>query len=170
MLQDAQGQTVSGATNEAIALYDQAIRAATQAHGDVMGRLDAATAAAPGFVMPLLAKGWFLAVSRDPLMAERARAMVKAAVDLPKNDRERSHLAALDKAATGARGAAIGLLDRHLMTWPLDLLGHMMAVLFDLSQGRVRWLRERAARALPQWSRDLPGRAALQSFHARGIG
>ncbi|MGE0224434.1 MAG: tetratricopeptide repeat protein [Acetobacteraceae bacterium] len=169
MLKDAQGQAISGATAEAAEQYDQAIRAASLAHGDVMGRLDAAIAAAPDFVMPRIAKGWFFALSRDPLMADRARAMVTAAAALPVNERERSHLAALDKAASGARAAAIGLLDRHLMTWPFDILAHQVALLFDLSQGRVRWMRERAARALPQWSRDQPGHAVLQSFHAFGL-
>jgi len=169
MLQDAQGQTVSGATPDAIALYDQAIRAASLAHGDVLGRLDAASAAAPDFVMPLITKGWLFSLARDPLLAGRAQALVQAAVALKMNDRERSHLAALSQAADGARAAALALLDRHLMAWPRDIIAHQVALLFDLSQGRVRWMRERAARALPQFPADLPGHAALLSFHAFGL-
>lgn len=169
MPQDAQGHAVSGATTEAVALYDQAVRAASLGHGDAMGALDAAIEAAPDFAMPRIAKGWLFALSRDPLLAPRARGAAKDAAALPLNDRERSHLAALEKAATGARSAAIDVLDRHLMAWPRDLLAHQMALLFDLSQGRVRWMRDRTARALPQFPPDLPGYAALQSFHAFGL-
>lgn len=169
MLKDAQGQTVSGATPEAVALFDEAMRAAGLAHGDVMGRLDAAIAAAPAFVMSRIAKGWFFALARDPLLAPRTRALIAEASAQPTNDRERSHLAALARAADGARTAAIGLLDRHLMAWPFDILAHQVALLFDLSQGRVRWMRDRTARALPQWSAAQPGRTALLSFHAFGL-
>lgn len=169
MLKDAQGQAVSGATPQAVALFDEAMRAAGLAHGDVMGRLDAATAAAPDFVMPLIAKGWFFALARDPLLAGRTKALVQAAAALTTNERERSHLAALDKAADGARAAAIGMLDRHLMAWPFDILAHQVALLFDLSQGRVRWMRDRTARALPQWGAGQPGRMTLLSFHAFGL-
>jgi len=169
MLKDAQGQAVSGATPDAILLFDEAIRAASLAHGDVMGRLDAAIAAAPAFVMPLIAKAWFFALARDPMLAPRTRALIDTAAAHPTNERERSHLAALDKAAEGARAAAIGLLDRHLMNWPFDILAHQVALLFDLSQGRVRWMRDRTARALPQWSSTQPGRTALLSFHAFGL-
>ena len=34
-------------------------------------------------------------------------------------------------AASGARLAAIGLLDRHLMAWPFDILAHQLALQFD---------------------------------------
>ena len=169
MIKDAQGQAVTGATTQAVDLFDQAMRAASLGHGDVMGNLDAAVSAAADFVMPHIAKAWFFALSRDPSLAGRARALVTVAAGMAMNERERSHLAALDKAADGARAAAIGLLDRHLMAWPHDILAHQIALLFDLSQGRVRWMRERAARALPQFSRDQPGHAALLSFHAFGL-
>jgi len=169
MPKDAQGHDLTGATPQAAELYDAAIRAAGLAHGDVMGRLDQASALAPGFVMPLIAKGWFFALARDPMMAPRTVALVEAAAGMARNERESSHLAALDLAARGERAAAIGRLDRHVMTWPRDILAHQVALLFDLSQGRVRWMRDRAARALPQWPRDVPGHAALQSFHAFGL-
>lgn len=169
MLKDAQGHAISGATPHAVDLFDTAIRAASLAHGDVIGRLDAAAAAAPAFVMPLIAKGWLFALARDPSLATRTKALVDSAAALPCNDRERSHLAALAKAAAGERAAALSLLDRHLMAWPRDILAHQVALLFDLSQGRVRWMRERAARALPQFPADLPGHAALLSFHAFGL-
>ena len=169
MLQDAQDQRLSGATASAVALYDAAIRAASLGHGDVIGRLDAAAADAPAFVMPLLAKAWLLALSRDPLFAGRVRTLVQTVAGMEMNDRERSHFAALAKAAEGARGAAIAKLDTHLMHWPRDILAHLIALLFDLSQGRVRWMRERAARALPNFPRDMPGHAALLSFHGFGL-
>ena len=50
-------------------------------------------------------------------------------------------------------------------------LAHQVALLFDLSQGRVRWMRERAARALPQFPADLPGQVdGPRPESARGPG
>jgi hypothetical protein len=51
MIKDAQGQSVTGATTDAIALYDQAVRAFNVGYGDVAGLFDAARNAAPDFVM-----------------------------------------------------------------------------------------------------------------------
>ena len=169
MIKDAQGQTASGATAEAMASYDQAVRAFGLAYGDPIGRFDAARAAAPAFVMAHLGKAWLFLLARDPMLNARARDLIQATRDLPMNDRERSHLAALDKTASYARASAVAVLDQHLMHWPFDILAHQVALLFDLSLGRVRWMRERAARALPLWSKNLPGYAALLSFHGFGL-
>src|SRR2546430_15952153 len=51
MIQDAQGQWVTGATATAVALYDSAARAMTLACGEVIGLFDQARTAAPDFVM-----------------------------------------------------------------------------------------------------------------------
>ena len=169
MAKDAQGQDVSGAAAVAVAWFDKGIREFGLARGNPIGDFDAAIAASPDFPMAYLAKGWLFALARDPVLAPRSREMARMAAGMAMNERERSHLAALEKAAVGARAAAISALDRHLMTWPFDILAHQIALLFDLSQGRVRWMRDRVARALPMWSRDTPGHTALLSFHAFGL-
>jgi tetratricopeptide (TPR) repeat protein len=169
MTKDAQGHPVSGASAEAIALFDQGIRAFSLAYGDAIGNISAAITAAPDFAMAHLAKAWLFGLSRDPGMVARAAGIIETAAALKMNDREQSHLAALRQAVTGARGAAVALLDRHLMRYPFDILAHELALLLDLSLGRVRWMRDRTARSLPLWSADIPGHAALRSFHAFGL-
>jgi tetratricopeptide (TPR) repeat protein len=169
MLKDAQGHVVSGATTEALQHYDAAVAAYNQAYGDPMGGFNAAIAASPAFVMPHLAKGWLLSQSRDPLIVPRAQDELRAAAALPMNEREQGHAAALTKAVEGARYTAVGLLDRHLMRFPFDTLAHQIALLSDLALGRSRWMRDRLGRAMPLWSKDMPGYAPMQTFHAFGL-
>src|SRR5580700_775381 len=104
MIEDAQGQSVSGATAESVTRYDLAVRAYNSGYGDAIGLFDATCDAAPDFVMAYLAKAW-----------------VATAENLAMNERERGHLAALQQATVGARAAAVTLLDRHLMHYPFDL-------------------------------------------------
>lgn len=51
MPKDAQGHSLTDATAEASALYDQAVRAYNLAYGDAMGGFNAAIAVAPKFAM-----------------------------------------------------------------------------------------------------------------------
>ena len=168
MIKDSQGYAVSGASAEAVALYDQAVHAHGLAHGDLIGLYGQAYAAAPTFVMPSLGQAWAFAMARDPMLAQRARDLLGTATTHPMNEREQGHAAALTKTIAGDLAGAALILDRHLTRHPLDMLAHQMALFLDLYQGRVRWMRDRVARALPLWSRDTPNQAALLSFHAFG--
>ncbi|MEI7713296.1 MAG: tetratricopeptide repeat protein [Rhodospirillales bacterium] len=169
MLKDDQGHALAGATAEALQHYNMAVAAYNQAYGDPMGGLNAAIAVAPAFVMPRLAKAWLLSQSRDPTIVPKAAAELDTATTLAMNEREQGHAAALTKAVEGARYAAVGLLDRHLMRFPFDTLAHQIALLSDLALGRSRWMRDRVGRAMPLWSKDMPGFAPMQTFHAFGL-
>jgi hypothetical protein len=169
MIKDAQGQTVSGATPEAVTLYDQAVRAFNLGYGDAPGLFDATREAAPDFVMAHLAKAWLFALSNDPLVLRHVRPLVQAAEGLPMNERERGHLAALEQVTARARGVAVSVLDGHLMRHPFDLVAHQAATLLDGYLGRFRWVRDRSARALPFWSSDMPGYGTMLAFHGFGL-
>ncbi|MBV8337546.1 MAG: tetratricopeptide repeat protein, partial [Alphaproteobacteria bacterium] len=56
MAQDAQGHHLSSATDEAVTLYDQAVRAFNLVYGDPVGQFDAARQVAPAFAMAHLGK------------------------------------------------------------------------------------------------------------------
>lgn len=168
MIKDAQGQAISGATAESVATYDQAVRAYNSGYGDAPGLCDAACEASPELVMAHLTKAWMFALANDPGLLPNAQALVAAAAELPMNDREHGHLAALQQAVAGARSAAVVLLDRHLMHYPFDLVAHQAAMLLDGYLGRFRWVRDRSARALPRWSRDMPGYGTMLAFHGFG--
>jgi hypothetical protein len=51
MIKDAQGQAISGATADAVALYDRAVRAFNLGYGDPAGLFDAAREVSPGFTV-----------------------------------------------------------------------------------------------------------------------
>jgi len=168
MIKDAQGQSVSGATAESVAKFDQAVRAYNSGYGDALGLFDAAIEASPELVMAHLAKAWMFTMANDPGLAPKAQALARTAAGLAMNEREHGHLAALQQAVAGARIAAVTLLDRHLMHYPFDLVAHQAAMLLDGYLGRFRWVRDRSARALPRWSKDMPSYGTMLAFHGFG--
>ena len=169
MSKDAQGYHLSGAAAAAVADYDQAVRAFNLVHGDSIGLFDAAREAASQFAMAHLGKAWVFAVANDPQLLTQAKALVEAAQSLRLNERERAHLAALSHLVRGARSAAVAVMERHLMHYPLDILGHQGAALVDGFLGRFPRVRDRSARALPLWSKDRPGYATMLAFHGFGL-
>lgn len=168
-LRDAQGQDLSGATPEAIAAFDDAVRALTLSYGDANALFDKAAKAAPHFVMAHLGKAWVLALANDPQFAAKARPLLARVADVAMNERERAHLAAIGHAIDGHRAAGTAILDRHLMAYPFDLLGHMGALVLDAFQGRFPQVAGRSARALPRWSKSQPGYGSLLAFHGFGL-
>lgn len=169
MLKDAQGHALSGATAESVASFDQAVRAFTLVYGDAAGLFEVARKAAPDFAMAYLGKAWLFTIAFDPGLAVQARKLLGSTENLPLNEREAAHGAALAQALAGARAAAVTILDQHLMRYPFDLLAHQCANLLDGFLGRFGWIRRRAARALPLWSADLPGFPTMRAFHGFGL-
>jgi tetratricopeptide (TPR) repeat protein len=169
MIRDAQGLGLTGATDAAAADYDRGVRAFNLACGDAVSLLDAAREAAPGFVMAHLAKAWLFILARDPAFDSHVDALIATASALTMDEREHGHLAALEQAAKGALSAAVLVLDRHLMHYPLDIMAQAAALFLDLYQGRVRWMRDRTARAMPLWSKDLPGYGTMLAYHGFGL-
>ncbi len=168
-MKDAQGQTVSGGTAEAVAHYDQAVRAYNLGYGDAPGQFDAAREASPDLAMAYLAKAWMFALANDPGVLIQAQSLVRAATELNVNERERGHLVALEQVLAGARGAAVATLDALLMHYPFDLVAHQAATLLDGYLGRFRWVRDRSARALPFWAKNQPGYGIMLAFHGFGL-
>jgi len=168
MIKDAQDQAVSGATAESVVLYDQAVRAYNTGYGDALGLCDQALTLTPDLVMAHLLKAWMFTIANDPMLAGKARGLVRTAESLPMNDRERAHLAALRKATAGARMEAVGLLDLHLMHYPHDLVAQQAAMIMDGFLGRFRFVRDRTARALPLWASTMPGYGTILAFHGFG--
>ena len=114
--------------------------------------------------MAHLGKAWVFAFARDPALSGPLDSLLGTVATLAMNDREQGHLAALKQASASALSASVAILDRHLMRYPFDILAHQIAVFLDQFQGRVRWMRDRTARALPLWSKDLPGYDALLTY------
>ena len=169
MITDAQGHVMSGATREAADLYDKAVRAFTLSYGDVVGQFEAVRRAAPGCAMGHIGKAWVLAGANDAVLVKGAAPLLDAAKALPLNDRERSHIAAAERAMVGDRAGVLAILDPYLMLHPRDLLAHFGAMLASAFSGRFHTVRDRSARALPCWSKDDPSYGIMLSFYGFGL-
>ena len=169
MPKDAQGHALSGATIEAAAHYDAGIRAFILAYGDAMGQLEAAREAAPGCAMAYLGKAWIQALSNDRSTVPAARDVIEAVRTLSLNEREQAHLISLSEAVSGNWSASVSVLDRHLMSYPHDILAHQVALRLDGFQGRFPLGAGRSARALPLWSKEQAGYGMLLSFYGFGL-
>ncbi len=168
-MKDAQDQGVSGGTGAAVEIFDRAVRAYNSGYGDAVGLFDATLEAAPDFVMAHLAKAWTFTTANDPGLTGKALSLIDTASRMTMNEREQLHRHALTLAVSGQRGAAVALLDRHLMHYPFDLVAHQAAMLLDGYLGRFRWVRDRSARAMPRWSKDMPSYGTMLAFHGFGM-
>lgn len=161
MIEDAQGHALTGATSEAAAAFDEAVRAFNLVYGDAVGLFERAAEAAPGMPMARLAQAWVFAVANDPGLLAKVAVLVAGVERLMVNEREGAHLTALGHLVGGGRAAAVAVLDRHLLRHPFDLVAHQAAALIDGFLGRFDCVRDRSARALPFWSSARPGYATL---------
>src|SRR5437763_13065521 len=114
MIEDAQGHRVSGATEAAVTVYDQAVRAFNLVHGDSVGLFDTAREMATEFAMAYLGKAWVFGIANDPGLMAKAAALVKTARGMTMNEREQAHLTASSHLVQGARAAAVAVSERHL--------------------------------------------------------
>lgn len=168
MIEDAQGHRLSGATEAAAAVYDRAVRAFNLVHGDSVGLFDEARDMMPEFAMAQLGKAWVFAIANDPGLMTKAATLVDSVRGLALNEREEAHVTALSQVVQGARAAGVAVLERHLMNYPFDIVAHQAAALGDGFLGRFHRIRDRAARALPLWPKNMPSYGSLLAFHAFG--
>jgi len=169
MTTDAQGLELIGASQAAAEAFDEGVRAFALSYGDTLGAFDAARQASPGCTMAHIGKAWVFALANDAVLVKNAYPLIEMASGLPATDREHAHLAALGHAVKGHRASATAILDRYLMRHPHDLLAHFAALLLDAFQGRFAYVRDRSARALPQWSKSMPSYGVLLSFYGFGL-
>jgi len=169
MQQDRQGNALSGATQTAAALYDQALEIFNIYRGDPLAPLDEAIAAAPDFAMARIMKAYLFALATEPEGAAGAKEIVAEIMQIKLNEREASHVAALDLLLANEWTAAAVALDRHNVAWPHDLLGLQAGHLMDFYRASARDLRDRIARALPQWSPSIPGYSIVLGFLSFGL-
>jgi hypothetical protein len=169
MITDLQGNALAGATPEAARLFDQAVESFNSYRGDPVALLSRAIEAAPRFGMAHAFQAWLGLIATEPAAAAAARSVIDTMRELPRDARVEAHLAALQQVAAGHWSAAARRLERHTSEHPLDLLALQMGHLLDFCRADARTLRDRIARALPQWSTQLPGYSYLLGMHAFGL-
>ena len=169
MNSDRQGNRVSGATPDAVALFDQALSEFNVYRGDPVATVDRALGAAPGFVMGHILKAHLLAMATEPQATVQAIQIAAGARSLQMDDRERSHLIVLDELLRGNWTAAAVAMHLHNVQYPRDLLALQVGHLMDFFRASARDLRDRVARALPRWPAPTPGRSIVLGMYAFGL-
>ena len=169
MFTDRQGNALSGATAEAAELFAQAVEALNIYRGDPIALLDQAVEAAPEFVMAHLLKAHLYATATEPEATAEARAIIGQARTMHRDDRETSHLTAVSHIVEGSWTAGSTALDHHNMRYPHDLVALQIGHLTDFYRANSRNLRDRIARALPQWTPDVPGYPIVLGMYAFGL-
>jgi len=166
---DSAGHQVTGATADGLAHFEAAAHQFRCYIGDPVASVDAALAAAPQMVMAHVLKAYLHLLGTEPLALPVARDCLAAAADLVATERERGHVEAVRLLIDGRWRAAGRVLEDVSIAYPLDALALHAGHQVDFFRGDSRMLRDRIARALPAWSRSIPGYHALLGMHAFGL-
>jgi hypothetical protein len=133
--------------------------------------LDAAIEADPGWALPHAMKAGFLLSLTEPSLIATAAAHLQAAHALEARHtlREGTHLQALQQVLEGRWAEACRTWDVWLIDHPRDALALQWAHLWDFYRGDAPALRQRPARALPEWDESDPLYAHVLALHAFGL-
>ncbi|MCC7046935.1 MAG: tetratricopeptide repeat protein [Alphaproteobacteria bacterium] len=156
------------------ASLDRLEQASELLHGyfnDPIAAIDQALAEDPGFVMGHCFRAGVLATASDKQFEPELRKSVEAARGLSAkaNDRELRHLAAAEAWLDGDMARSNALYGGILLDYPRDLLALQLAHVEDFFLGQSSLLRDRVARVLSDWSKDVPGHGYVLGMHAFGL-
>ena len=168
-IHDDLGLAHSGANADSLAHYRRALHQFHCYIEDPVASVDAAIEQRPDFVMAHVLKAYLHLLGTEPAAIAVARDCLDSAQRLPANARERGHIAAVTRMVDGQWHHAGRLLEDVAIDFPRDILALQAGHLADFYVGNSRMLRDRIARALPAWSRDLPGYHAVLGMHAFGL-
>ncbi|WP_198370515.1 tetratricopeptide repeat protein [Roseomonas rosulenta] len=170
MTTDIRGNPLS-CTDAAARRLDGAIAKFHAYLADPIADIDALLAEEPDCVMGHAIRACILATTTDRAFDEELRSSLAAAQRLaPRaNARERAYVAAARHWADGDLQAATEAWGRIAIDHPTDLLAVQFAQLGDFFLGQSQMLRDRVARVMPRWHRDMPGHGFLVGMHAFGL-
>jgi tetratricopeptide (TPR) repeat protein len=170
MAKDQQGLEVSG-TAESIAALDSAIADYYAWRGDPIATLKAAADADPGFVLGPVAVASLYALSGvrgdDPRivlpLAQGSEAAGRA------SSRERRHLEAARRWASGNITSAADVWEDILLDYPTDALALRFAQDTYFYLGHSAAIRDSIARVLPNWDPESPNYGFVLGQYAFGL-
>lgn len=169
MITDAQGHALSGANQEALASYEQAVTAFQLYRGDPMASLAQAISDAPHFAMAHILQAHMLALATEPGCVAMAQDVMNGLRQMRLNERESSHAGVLERVLAGEWTEAALAMDRHHVQFPFDIVALQAGHLIDFYRANARNLRDRIARTLPQWSPEMPGYSIVLGMYAFGL-
>ncbi|HYN61919.1 MAG TPA: tetratricopeptide repeat protein, partial [Rubrivivax sp.] len=152
-----------------LAHYGRALRQFQCYIEDPVASTDAAIGVRPDFVMAHVLKAYLLLLGTEPETIAIARDCHATAARLSANARERGHIEAIGQLLDGNWHRAARVLEDVSIDNPRDALALQAGHLLDFYVGNSRMLRDRIARALPAWSKTMPGYHAVLGMHAFGL-
>jgi tetratricopeptide (TPR) repeat protein len=168
---DVRGNPSGCSSRPAHAAAEQALWRMMSFYDTPLADLDTAIAAAPDWALPHVMKaGFLLSLTEAALLPEadthlgRALALADAAPP-----RERAHLKAVQQLQAGRWHHACRIWDELLIDHPRDALALQWVQLWDFYRGDATGLRQRPARALPEWDEADPLYAHVLALHAFGL-
>ena len=168
---DPRGNPAGSASAAARAAAEQALWRMMSFYDTPLSDLDRAMAEDPAWVLPHIMKaGFLLSLTEAPLQHEadahlsHARALLAHATP-----RERAHLEAVQMVLEGRWQAACRMWNELLVDHPRDALALQWAHLWDFYRGDAVALRQRPARALPEWAMSDPLYPHVLALYAFGL-
>jgi hypothetical protein len=168
---DLRGNPCGSASAAAHAAAEQALWRTMSFYDTPLADLDSAIAADPGWALPHAMKAGFLLSLTEPGLRNEAATHLQAARDRAETAprRERAHIEALQQIHDGRWTAACRTWDELLIEHPRDALALQWAQLWDFYRGDTAALRQRPARALPDWDEADPLFPCVLALHAFGL-
>jgi tetratricopeptide (TPR) repeat protein len=168
---DVRGNPSGCSSRPAQAAAEQALWRMMSFYDLPLADLDTAIGLDPGWALPHVMKAGFLLSLTEPGLLRIAEthlgdARARAADAAP---RERAHLEAVQQLLEGRWHQACRIWDELLIEHPRDALALQWAQLWDFYRGDSAGLRQRPARALPEWDESDPLYAHVLALHAFGL-
>jgi len=170
MAADGRGLEMTGAA-AAVAAYERALGHLVRFQPEVVDVVGEAAAADPGCVLARVLQAYLALMSTEEGSVAQAREALgpddpDAGLLLP---RERAHLAAARRWASGDMAGAGALLGEISVQYPRDLLALAVGHQVDFFTGDAVNLRDRIGRALGAWHDDDPQAGFLHGMYAFGL-
>lgn len=166
---DSAGYTATGATAAGLVHFENAAHQFRCYIGDPVATVDAAIAEAPQMAMAHVLKAYLFLLGTEPAGLPVARDCHAAAEQAAGTAREHGHVEAVRLLLAGRWRDAGRVLEDVSVACPRDALALQAGHQIDFFRGDSRMLRDRIARALPAWSKSIPGYHALLGMHAFGL-
>jgi tetratricopeptide (TPR) repeat protein len=170
-LKDCRGVPVSTDNQASLDGFERALKLLNGYFADPLAAIDRVLEPDPGFVLGHCFRASLMMISTERGAEAELRRSLEAAEALSAsaNERERGHMAALRAWLEGDLQRAADLYGSVLIEHPRDLLALQLAHQCDFFVGQSMMLRDRVARVLPYWDRDVPGYGYVLGMHAFGL-
>lgn len=170
-LQDCRDVPVSTNNRASLDGFERALKLLNGYFLDPLATIEQTLEQDPDFVLGHCFRAALMLVSTERGAEVELRRSVEAAERLidKANKREKGHIVALRAWLDGDFQRASDLYGRLLIEFPRDLFALQIAHQCDFFLGQSMMLRDRIARVLPYWSKDLPGYGYVLGMYAFGL-